>query len=115
MSGRAPRICACGRIIPAGERCPCQQQRDRERRARFDRTRPNSSQRGYDRQWQEAAKAFLAEPGNARCSNCGAPATCVAHIISIKRRPDLRMVRANWRPSCARCNNLDTVADRATP
>jgi 5-methylcytosine-specific restriction endonuclease McrA len=114
MPFRAPRICGCGRIVPAGQLCQCQQQRARERKARFDRTRPNSSQRGYDRQWEQAAKAFLAEPGNERC-RCGAPAVLVAHIISIRKRPDLRMVRANWRPSCARCNNLDAIADRPSP
>jgi hypothetical protein len=110
-----PHICACGNIVPAGQRCQCQLKRDAARKARHDHRRPSARQRGYDHTWERAAKAFLAEPGNARCSCCGAPATCVAHIVSIRKRPDLRMVPANWRPSCARCNALDAVADRVTP
>ncbi len=114
MPYRAPHSCACGRIVAAGQRCPCQRQRDRERNARFDRSRPNASQRGYDRQWEEAAKAFLAKPANQFC-RCGSAATVVAHIVSIRVRPDLRMVRTNWRPGCRRCNALDAIAERQQP
>lgn len=85
----------------------------RERKARFDRTRPNSSQRGYDREFEEAARAFLREPGDALC-RCGAKAVLVAHTRSIRSAPHLRMERANWRPSCARCNALDAAAERRT-
>ncbi len=84
---------------------------DRERKAALDKTRPNSSRRGYDGTWEVLAKAFLAEPGNDKCQ-CGRPATLVAHKVSIKRRPDLRLERTNWRPSCGRCNNRDTAEDR---
>lgn len=86
---------------------------DRERKARHDRTRPNSSQRGYDREWEREARSFLSLPENRRCA-CGAPATVVMHTISIRRRPDLRMVRSNWRPGCQRCNALDAVRERRT-
>lgn len=83
----------------------------RERKARFDRKRPNASRRGYDREWQEAARAFLAEAGHDRCA-CGAPATVVMHTISIRTRPDLRMVRTNWRPGCQRCNAKQAAEER---
>lgn len=112
MSRRPPHLCACGmRKIPHGERCPCQIKAARERNARYDARRENSSRRGYDREWMEAAHAFLKLPGNDRCE-CGAPATLVRHIISIRKYPELRMVRANWRPGCRRCNALDYIRER---
>lgn len=107
MPMRPPRICVCGRKVAAGVRCICQQ----ERRAAYDKRRPNAQLRGYDWEFQTAAKAYLAEPGNNRC-RCGAPATLVAHIQSIRRSPHLRMVRSNWRPSCRRCNALDAAQDK---
>jgi 5-methylcytosine-specific restriction endonuclease McrA len=113
MPSRAPRVCGlCGGVHPSGERCPKAAARARERKARFDRTRPNSSRRGYDREWEEAARSFLA--ANRQCE-CGAPATVVRHVISIRKRPDLRMDRTNWRPGCQRCNALDAARERRNP
>lgn len=85
---------------------------DRERKARFDRKRPNSSQRGYDREWEREAKAFLSRPENRSCARCGAPATVVMHRVSIRRAPHLRMERANWRPGCQRCNAIEAAEER---
>lgn len=85
--------------------------RDAERKARFDRKRPNSSQRGYDREWEWAAREFLALPENSHCA-CGAPATVVRHVRSIRIAPHLRMERGNWRPGCQRCNALDAAKER---
>lgn len=109
---RPPHLCACGaRIIPHGERCPCQINAMRERNRRHDQRRENSSRRGYDRAWERAAREFLRLPGNDVCE-CGAPATLVRHVISIRRHPELRMHRANWRPGCRRCNALDYIRER---
>ncbi|WP_449525281.1 endonuclease [Devosia sp.] len=82
------------------------------RKARFDKTRPNATNRGYDRTWEREAKAFLSHPQNMLCQ-CGAPAVLVAHRQSIRQRPDLRMVRSNWRPSCQRCNAIEAAQERA--
>jgi 5-methylcytosine-specific restriction endonuclease McrA len=115
MRTRAPRVCGyCGGVHQSGERCPKAAVRDRERKSRFDRKRPNSSQRGYDREWEREAKAYLAQPENRRCARCGAPSTVVMHVISIRQRPDLRMVRSNWKPGCQRCNALDAAEERRT-
>lgn len=73
--------------------------------------RQSARQRGYDATWEKAAAAFLAEPGNQRC-DCGAAATVVRHVISIRQRPDLRMVRSNWKPGCKRCNSADWKRER---
>ncbi|WP_187970058.1 endonuclease [Aquibium microcysteis] len=105
------RICRCQKIIAAGERCPCQIRDARERKARHDARRPSARQRGYTAEWQHAARAFLAEPQNSHCA-CGAPATVVMHVISIRKRPDLRMMRSNWRAGCQRCNALDAAKER---
>jgi 5-methylcytosine-specific restriction endonuclease McrA len=99
MPMRAPRICACGRRVPQDVRCQCQKQRDRL----ADASRPSASLRGYDSEWRALSKAFLAESGNDRCA-CGAPAVLVAHRISIRKAPHLRLDRSNWMPSCQACN-----------
>lgn len=115
MPTSAPRVCGlCGSVHPRGERCPVSEARARELKARFDLKRPNASRRGYDREWEAAAKAFLAEPGNQRCARCGAPATVVMHRTSIRKRPDLRMDRTNWRPGCQRCNAKEAAEERRT-
>jgi 5-methylcytosine-specific restriction endonuclease McrA len=85
-------------------------ERDAERKARFDRKRPNSSQRGYDGAWEREAKAFLAT--HPVCARCGRPSTVVMHIQSIRKRPDLRMVPSNWRPGCQRCNAIEAAEER---
>jgi len=114
MPTRAPRVCGhCGGVHQSGECCPKAVARDRERKARFDRKRPNSSQRGYDREWEQAARDFLAQPENRRCK-CGSPATVVMHIRSIRRAPHLRMDRSNWRAGCQRCNAIDAANERRT-
>lgn len=112
MPTRAPRICSCGKVVASGATCPCQAKRAAERKAAFDKTRPNSSQRGYGGSWERQAKAFLAKPGNARCARCGAPAVVVMHIKSIRSRPDLRMDPANWRPGCQSCNAIEAARER---
>ena len=85
---------------------------DAQRKARFDKKRPAARQRGYDAEWTREAKAFLAQPENELCARCGAKATVVMHIKSIRTRPDLRMVRSNWRAGCQRCNAIEAAHER---
>lgn len=111
MPYSAPSIRSCGCVVPYGARCDHMQAADAARKARFDRKRPNSSQRGYDREWEREAKAFLALPEHQRCE-CGAKATLVRHKRSIRIAPHLRMEWANWKPGCQRCNALDAAKER---
>lgn len=111
MPIRAPRICGCAHVIASGQRCPCQIRRDAERNRRAEAKRPPARARGYDSEWERKAKEFLAEPGNKRCE-CGNPATLVRHVISIRKRPDLRLARSNWKPGCRWCNARDTARDQ---
>ena len=112
MPIKAPRICSCGKVVTSGAVCECEARRNRERKERFDKKRPTARQRGYTAEWEREAKAFLSEPGNRRCARCGDPATVVMHIKSIRARPDLRMVRSNWRPGCQRCNAKEAAQER---
>ncbi|WP_233284175.1 MULTISPECIES: endonuclease [Agrobacterium] len=84
-----------------------------ERKARFEKKRPAARDRGYDNEWRKQAKSFLAIPGNDLCE-CGAPAVLVRHVISIKKRPELRMSKTNWKPGCRRCNARDAADERRT-
>jgi 5-methylcytosine-specific restriction enzyme A len=104
MPFAAPRLCTCGRVVKAGVRCVCAKQRKAER----DRLRPSAPQRGYDAEWRRLSKAYLAEPGNAHCA-CGAVAVLVAHRVSIRKAPHLRLDRSNWQPSCIACNNRQNI------
>lgn len=113
MPSLAPRVCQCGSIVPAGVICRCQLERARERKARHDANRPSARERGYDAAWEREAKAFLALPGNGICAECGAPSTVVMHVESIRKRPDLRMIKSNWRPGCHRCNAREAARERA--
>jgi len=113
MPGRAPRICSCGKLVPAGTVCSCQARRAAQRNAAHDKKRPSSSQRGYDGTWERQAKAFLARPENRVCARCQrATAVVVMHIQSIRMRPDLRMDPANWRPGCRSCNAMEAARER---
>jgi 5-methylcytosine-specific restriction protein A len=112
MPVRAPSVCGyCNKAHPSGVRCERAIANDRERKARFDQKRPAASKRGYDKEWAKEAKAFLALPQNDLCG-CGAKAVVVMHVKSIRIRPDLRMVRSNWKPGCQRCNSIDAAKER---
>jgi 5-methylcytosine-specific restriction endonuclease McrA len=103
MPSRAPRICKCGQIVQFGQRCTCERGADRERKARFDKTRPNSSARGYNRKWEAARKEWLkAKP---YCVRCGAKAAHVDHIIPHKQDMAKFWDKTNWQSLCAYHHN----------
>lgn len=109
MPIRAPRICSCGKVVPAGVRCECQKARKRESDRIYDAKRPSARQRGYDKEWERVAKAFLSRPENRCCVVCGDPATVVDHRIAFKGDDSLRMDSANWQPMCRPCNSRKNV------
>ena len=67
--------------------------------------RPSAAKRGYDRDWQRLRLLVLRE--QPTCA-CGAKATDVDHLVSIQRRPELRLVRSNLRAMCKRCHARKT-------
>ena len=105
MPSLAPRICSCTRIVPAGVRCECQRKGDQERKARFDKTRPTATARGYNQEWRRESKAYLAI--NPRCQHpgCNAYATVVDHVIP--HRGDMRLFwdKRNWQGLCQHHHN----------
>lgn len=103
MPRKPPRLCACGHRVASGVRCPCEQRQDRERGARFDKTRPSSSARGYTGTWDKARRAFLRR--NPRCARCPAPATVADHIEPHKGDAVRFWDRDNWQPLCGPCHN----------
>jgi 5-methylcytosine-specific restriction protein A len=97
-----PRICACGNVVAYGVRCQCQIIRDRERKARFDATRPSARERGYTSKWDTERAAFLKL--NPTCA-CGAPANVVDHIVPHRGDTRLFWRRSNWQPLCTPCHS----------
>lgn len=79
------------------------QRLEKERKARFDKKRPTSRQRGYTAEWEKASKEFLAVYSS--CRRCGAPATLVDHITPHKGNQVLFWNRANWQPLCTPCHS----------
>lgn len=98
---------------PNGSKAKTREQAERERKARFERTRPSATDRGYTAAWAKASKAFLAEPRNRLCvCGCGRPADMVDH-----RRPhkgDMRLFwdRSNWQPMASHpCHSRKTASE----
>ncbi len=88
-----------------------------QRRARFDRERAPSSQRGYDAAWKKCRALYLAK--HPMCSfnlpdgsKCRARATDVDHVLSVASRPDLRLSWSNMRGGCHSCHSRRTATDQ---
>ncbi len=103
MPMRAPRLCKCGNRVGFGARCPCEQQTDRERKARHDTKRPSASARGYDRKWTEARAEFLKV--HRHCRRCGRLASVVDHKRPHRGDQTLFWDRTNWQALCAHCHS----------
>lgn len=103
MPIRPPRLCTCGKTVPAGTLCECQRARNAERKAAHDATRPTAAQRGYGTKWRQARADFLA--AHPVCVRCGRPATVVNH--KFPHRGDLKLFwrRSNWEPVCKPCHD----------
>jgi 5-methylcytosine-specific restriction enzyme A len=109
MPRSAPSICGCGYRIASGAACPCQQRAARERKARFDKTRPTARQRGYTAEWERESKAYLKT--NPKCRRCDERADVVDHIIPHKGNMRLFWDRSNWQPLCRRHHNSAKQAE----
>lgn len=104
MPSRAPRVCGhCGGVHQSGVRCPKTVAMDRERKARFDATRPSSRERGYNAEWQKARADYLKVYSS--CVRCGSAATVVDHVTPHKGDDRLFWNRANWQALCTPCHS----------
>ncbi|MCM5691435.1 HNH endonuclease [Sinorhizobium meliloti] len=104
MPRKAPRICACGRVVPAGLQCSCA----KARKAASDAARPPPSTRGYDGAWREARAKHLARFPD--CLECGEHATLVDHVVSIRKAPHRRLDPTNFQSMCPSCHGRKTAA-----
>lgn len=103
MPVKPPRICACGKVVPALSLCECGAADRRARKARFDAKRGTSSQRGYTGAWDKAREGFLAK--HPFCRRCGDPAEVVDHITPHRGDKAVFWDRANWQPLCTPCHS----------
>ena len=104
MPVRAPRVCGhCDLTHISGEECAIVAERNRARKAAFDKKRPSSRQRGYTAEWERESRAFL--KANPVCRRCGAPSTLIDHIQPHKGNQRLFWNKANWQPLCTPCHN----------
>jgi 5-methylcytosine-specific restriction protein A len=97
------------RHMPPGQlpRAEAEAKRKRE----YDARRPSWAGRGYDKQWFKFRAEFLrANP--ICCCGCGAAATVVDHVRSIREAPHLRLVASNCRPMAKRCHDARTARDQ---
>ena len=71
-------------------------------------TRPSSSARGYDREWQRIRAEVLAD--QPWCSGCGGKAIEVHHIRALRQGGNHD--RSNLTPLCLSCHRKVTAAER---
>lgn len=117
MPARPKTICrhpGCGRLINAPGYCDKHEHFDQERKARVDKRRKPSRERGYTHQWSQAREVFLkAYPLCTRCEQRGrlTAATVVDHIIPHRGDDDLFWDETNWQPLCASCHSRKTAKE----
>jgi 5-methylcytosine-specific restriction enzyme A len=87
-------------------------ERERHRKAAFDKHREGAAARGYDADWQRLRALYLkryplcSEPG------CYAAATDVDHLLSVRQYPELRLVWSSLRSFCHRHHSARTARDQ---
>jgi 5-methylcytosine-specific restriction protein A len=122
MPVSAPRPCpraGCNRLISGRQRYCSDCQRIYERQK--DEHRPNSHQRGYDRQWRKASKDYLERNPLCECPECKDPNTgeqirlwsaeVVDHIKP--HRGDMRKFwdEDNWQAMAKTCHDKKTARE----
>jgi 5-methylcytosine-specific restriction protein A len=80
-----------------------------------ERERGSASARGYDRAWQRLRDQVLRE--EPLCRRCKfedrvTAAVDVHHVIDVRDRPDLRLVRSNLEPLCHSHHSSHTARQR---
>ena len=80
-------------------------------RAGYDQRRGSPQARGYDAVWQLLSRQVLREEPTCRIVPCGRPSQHADHIIPVRQRPDLRLVRSNVQGLCASHHSAKTARE----
>ena len=87
-------------------------QRRREAAKAHDKTRPNSTARGYDAEWRQFRAQIIAE--QPFCVQCGSSERLnVDHIESVRAAPHRRLDPSNVRVLCQSCHSARTAREQA--
>ncbi|WP_377265007.1 HNH endonuclease signature motif containing protein [Rhizobium puerariae] len=105
MPSLAPRLCQCGRPVPAGKRCVCKA----EATVQYDRQRGSADKRGYDNAWRLFRMDRLAANPWCQSPGCANRSKEVHHIQSVRDRPDLRLDWQNTICLCKPCHSRITA------
>jgi 5-methylcytosine-specific restriction protein A len=63
----------------------------------------------YNSEWRRLRSAFLAVNRICETPGCGRPATDADHIVSVRKRPDLRLDWSNLSARCHECHSRLTA------
>lgn len=85
---------------------------ERRRKALFNQRRPSPEAQGYDADWRKLSRVFRKRHPICATPDCGRPSQETDHILSVKDRPDLRLVWSNLRAYCKPCHSRRTATDQ---
>ena len=90
----------------------CILDKKRKQNQEYDKSRENSTKRGYGARWQKAREYYLKKhPLCALHERVGffVDATELDHIIPAKKAPELFWDRNNWQGLCKSCHSRKTA------
>ena len=113
MPRRPNKVCGVKACKEISRSMYCEEHKDygAERKALFDKSRPNSNQRGYNWSWRKASKNYLAD--HPLCVDCRAAghtvlAEVVDHIKPHRGDKVLFWDVNNWQGLCYSHHNIKT-------
>jgi 5-methylcytosine-specific restriction protein A len=97
----------CAELVIRGYCAAHRRAKDTARWELLDRNRGSSRERGYDRNWEQFRKMFLAR--HPFCNDCRRLATEVHHLAKVKNEPALKLAGSNCMALCKSCHTKRTA------